>query len=110
MKKRYLITASAFDRKGNLIASKQNNYLRTHPLMKHFATLSGEIHKESLHAEITTLIACKDKQVHTLVVMRQDARGNLKLAKPCKTCQVAINAYNVKQVIYSTEEGMKELF
>lgn len=109
MKKRYVIQASTFDQKGNLIAARNNNYTKSHPLMKHFACLANEPCKEYLHAEISALIASKDKVIDTLVVVRYDAYGNLKLAKPCKTCQIAIQAYNVRKVIYSTEEGMQEL-
>lgn len=77
--------------------------------MKHFACLANEPMKEYLHAEISALIASKDKVIDTLVVVRYDAQGNLKLAKPCRTCQGAIIAYGVRKVLYSTEEGMKEL-
>ena len=109
MKKRYVITASTFDRKGNLIASRNNSYTKSHPLMKHFGTIAGESYRISLHAEIAAIIASKDKIIDSLVVTRYDCNGNFKIAKPCKTCQAAIKAYNIPNVYYSTEEGMKKL-
>ena len=108
-KKRYCITASAFDAKGRLIATKVNQYNKTHPLQKHFAVLAGEPYKEALHSEIACLIACKDIAIDKIVVVRYDASGNLKLAKPCKTCQVALTAYGVREVHYSTENGIVKL-
>jgi deoxycytidylate deaminase len=109
MKKRYCITSSAYDRKGNLIASRTNSYFKSHPLQKHFASLAGEPYKETLHSEIATLIACRYKKIDKLVVMRYDSFGNLRNAMPCKTCQAAIKAFGVEMVMYSTEEGMKLL-
>lgn len=109
MKKRYAITASAFDSKGRLICTKNNLYSKTHPLQKHFAELAGEPYKESLHAEIHCLISSKDTPVHRIVIMRYDSFGNLKLAAPCKTCRTAIESYGVKEVYYSTENGVVRL-
>lgn len=108
-KKRYAITASAFDSRGRLICTRNNNYSKTHPLQKHFAKLSGEIYKEKLHAEIACLIASRDIPVAKVVIIRYDANGNLKLAAPCKTCQEALKAYGVKEVYYSTDKGIIRL-
>ena len=106
-KKRYVITASAFDKKGRVICSRQNVYSKSHPFQKHCAVLAGEPYKEALHAEIACLIASKRKDVDKIVVLRYDALGRLKLAKPCKVCEVALRIYAVKTVVYSTEDGLK---
>lgn len=108
-KRRYCIVSSAFDSKGRLIATKTNQYNKTHPLQKHFAILAGEPYKEALHSEIACLIACKNTPVEKVVVVRYDSFGKLKLAKPCKTCQTALKSYGVKEIYYSTESGIKEL-
>lgn len=108
-KRRYCITASAFDSKGRLIATRTNQYNKTHPLQKHFAILAGEPYKEALHSEIACLIACKDTPVDKMVIIRYDASGRFKLAKPCKTCQTALKSYGVREVYYSDESGMKQL-
>lgn len=108
-KKRYVITASAFDSKGKLIATRNNQYSKTHPLQKHFAVLAGEPYKEALHAEIACLIAAKDAKVHSVVITRFDSKGSMKLALPCRTCMQALKSYGVSRIYYSSEEGMKEL-
>lgn len=108
-KKRYVITASAFDSKGHVIATRTNQYNKTHPLQKHFAILAGEPYKEALHSEIACLIACKDTPVGKMVILRYDASGKLKLAKPCKVCTLALKTYGVREVYYSTEQGIVKL-
>jgi len=105
-KKRYVVVTSAFDSKGRCICTRENSYTKTHPIQKHFAKLAGEPYKEFLHSEIHCLIASKMQAVDKIVVMRYDCFGNLQNAKPCKTCHTALKAYGVKNVYYSTEEGL----
>lgn len=105
-KKRYCISASAFDRKGRLICTRNNSYTKSHPLQKHFAKLAGEPFKEYLHSELACLIAARDVKVHRLVVVRYDYYGNFKMAMPCKTCREAIRAFGVGEIYYSTENGI----
>lgn len=108
-RKRYEIIASTFDKKGNLIASGMNSYRKTHPLMRHFAKLAGE-HEEktAIHAELQAMLRSKGKEVYSILVQRFDAFGNPKVAKPCLTCQKILEAFEVKVVRYTTEEGVKE--
>ena len=80
--------------------------------MRYYARKVGQPYRVYNHSEIRCLeiaIFKMKKQVDKLVVMRYDADGNLKDAKPCSICQYAINDLNIKNVLYSTEEGMKEL-
>ncbi len=108
-KKRFVLTASTFDRKGRHIATRNNSYTRSHPLMKHFALLVGESeHKHSTHAELAAMLASRDREVHSILVQRFDAFGNPKLAKPCKTCQKMLESFGVRFVRYTAEEGVKE--
>jgi deoxycytidylate deaminase len=110
MKTRYVITASCFDKKGRLISTGQNSYSRSHPLMKHFSTIAGQPYREKIHAELAALIRSKGKEVHTVLVQRFDANGNPKLAMPCKVCMLAIKAFGVKRIIYTTDSGKEELY
>ena len=90
------------------MATAVNDYSKSHTLMKHFSQKAGESSdKIWLHAEVAALLKCKDKEVHSILVQRYDAFGNPKLARPCKTCQEAIKAFGVKEVRYTTEEGVK---
>lgn len=106
-RKRYLITASAFDRKGRAISTAENNYTKTHPLMQHFAEKVNLHEKLYLHAEILSLIRAGEQKVHTLVVERFNS-GKPALAKPCPVCAEAIRAYGVKIVRYSVDGGYAE--
>lgn len=94
MKKRYKIEARCYDGKGRLISAAFNNYHKTHPLQKHFSTLAGE-EKEYLHAEIAALLKAKDKEVVSITIINHNGRA---LPFPCKTCQQALKAYNVRYV------------
>lgn len=110
-KQRYEIICSAFDKKGRLICSVSNSYTESCSLMRFYAIKTGNLKNPYNHAEI----ACIDKAIKLrkvidrLVVIRYDCNGNFKDCKPCKICQAAIQDFNIKSVMYSTSEGMKEL-
>lgn len=108
-KKRYVIIAKCFDKKGNVLSVGTNNYKKTHPLMQHFGKIAGLPEKEYLHAEIQALLRVKDKAVYKLTVERYDSDGNPALAKPCPVCQEAIKAFGVKIVEYTDHNGFKTL-
>jgi glucuronate isomerase len=108
-KKRYIIIAKCFDRKGNQLSFGTNNYRKTHPMMQHFAKIAGLPEKEYLHAEIQALLRVKDKQVYRLTVERYDSEGNPALAKPCAVCQEAIKAFGVSVVEYTDSTGFNTI-
>lgn len=110
MKTRYVITASCFDKKGRLISVGNNSYNKSHRIQAMYAMKAGEPLKINLHGEIQALINAKGKDVHTLLVQRFDSKGNPRLAKPCKVCELAIRDYGVKKVIYTTDQGKEEYF
>lgn len=62
-----------------------------------------------LHAEIQSLLRCKDNLPHTIEVERYNAAGDMVLAAPCAICMQAIKAYGVKRIRYTTPEGWKEI-
>ena len=109
MKKLFLITATAYDRYGVKIASAQNNYKKSHPMMKHFAEKVGLPEKEFLHAEVRTLLRCRDRVAYKLVIERYTVDGTPALAKPCPVCLAAIKAYRVQKVCYTSPEGLVEI-
>jgi tRNA(Arg) A34 adenosine deaminase TadA len=106
MRKKYKITAKAFDKKGNLLAQSENNYLKTHPLMKYFADKVKLHDKLYLHAEILALIRCGDKKPYRLLIERYNIDGTMALAKPCPVCAEAIRAYDVSVLEYTTLNGI----
>jgi tRNA(Arg) A34 adenosine deaminase TadA len=111
-KKRYVITTTAFDRRGNTLAKKQNNYSKSHPLQKAMSLRAG-MHEErtKLHAEVACIIAAAKtrKKIHTLFIERYDAEGRPKLAQPCPSCMKGISLAGIRQIIYTTEEGREEV-
>ena len=108
-KKRYCITASAYDKRGRCISKATNSYQKSNPTQKHFSILAGMSDQRIyLHSEIACLIKVRGAPVHTLKIERYDLDGKPKLAWPCPSCQLFIKECNVRFVIFTTEEGFKE--
>jgi len=101
MGRKFLITATALDKRGKKISSAQNNYFRTHPLQAKYAKHVGLDKKQSLHAEISCIIRAKGKEIHKIKIERYDASGNPKLSKPCPICEMAIKEAGIKFVEYT---------
>lgn len=97
MKKRFEITAFAYDKRGKLLAVGHNSYVKTHRLQAHYAKKAGRPQAIYLHAELAALMKAR-QPVHRLVVVRYNADGSPGNAKPCEICQLAIKAFNVKHV------------
>ena len=102
---KYVIIATAFDKKGNTIAQATNSYRKTHPLQAYFARLAGLPHKIYLHAEIACILAAQTQKIHKLIVIRRSSQGGYASAKPCPICMRAIRAFQIPTIIYSTEKG-----
>lgn len=100
LRKQYRIIARALDRRGRVICTRTNTYKTTHPVQKHFAVKVGRPDAIFLHAEISVLLAAR-QDVHTLLIARIDSDGNPVPAKPCAICSIAIEQYNVKEVIHT---------
>ena len=110
-KKRYHLTATAFDRKGRIIGFGTNDYKRSHPLMKYHAVLAGESESKIYrHAELAALLDAGQHEVHSVFVQRLDAAGNEANAKPCKTCQSILKSFGVKVASFTTETGPQALY
>lgn len=108
-KKRYVVIAHAFDKRGRLLAVATNSYTKTHPIQAYYAEKVGHPHQPFAHAEILCMLRCKDKQIHKLMVFRYGSDSELLCAKPCKICQEAIAAYQPTEVWYSDNGTMVKL-
>lgn len=107
-RKKFVITATTFDRKGRVIASGINEYNRSHPLQKYFSIKAGQSEQKCWkHAELSAILNSKGKDIHSIFVQRFAADGSFALAKPCPSCQEAIKAFGIKSVSYTTPEGIK---
>lgn len=96
-KKRFELTAFAYDKRGRLLSIGRNSYIKTHSLQAKFAKKAGRPQAIYLHAELVALLKSR-QQVHKLVVVRYNKDGSPGNAKPCEICQLAIEAFNVKHV------------
>lgn len=106
--RKHQLIATAFDKKGNVIGSGVNDYKKTHPLMKIYSDkvkdTSGRIY---LHAEIRAGLSIGSKQIHSMLIQRFNAAGEMALAKPCPICECFLRDFGVKFVRYTSREGIK---
>ena len=56
---------------------------------------------------MAALIASRGIQVHSMLIQRFDYEGKMKLAKPCPSCFLAIEAFNVKEIRYTSDIGIQ---
>ena len=92
------ISAFVYDKRGRLLSSGQNSYVKTHPLQARVAAEVGEPHKVFLHAEIAALIKCDWKKAHRILVTRYGKDGRRLVAKPCRVCHQMISMTKIKFV------------
>jgi len=97
--KRQQVTAVIYDKRGRVLSIGQNSYVKSHPIQAKYAKLAGLEHNIYLHAEIAAITKCQDlTRAYKIFVVRYDSLGNPTLAKPCKICQSAISATNIKVI------------
>lgn len=103
------ITATIFDRKGNVLAIGKNSYVKTHTLQAHYAEKVGMPGRIFLHAEIDAIIRCRHlDDAYRIYVDRRGKTGDPLLAKPCPICMKAIEDFTpIKKIEYSIYERNK---
>jgi tRNA(Arg) A34 adenosine deaminase TadA len=99
--KKHQLTATVFDKKGNVLSIAGNSFSKTHPEQKRLAYRCGLHHKIFLHAEIAALIKVRNGTPYKIKVERYDNCGNPVLAKPCPICELAIKEAGIKFVEYT---------
>ncbi len=111
MSRKYVITASCFDKRGRVLASATNSYKDSSAFMRYWAVKTGYPYKVYNHAECRAIeLSLKTgKVIDKILIMRYDSKGNLKNAKPCEICMACITDLKIKHVLYSTEDGVVEL-
>lgn len=99
MTARQNITAVIYDKRGRVLSVGQNSYTKTHPKQARFAARVGLKEKEYLHAELASIVRCKDlSKAHRIVVTRINKKGKFVNAKPCPICALAIQEAGIKVV------------
>ena len=94
-------------RKGRVIAIGWNDKYKTNPLAVKYNYPYYYRHSE-LHA-LSSVISRTDIHRCILINIRLNKYGELMIAKPCEHCMGLINAFNIKETYYSTQEGFKKL-
>lgn len=95
------VAAVALDKRGRVLASKTNSYIKTHPVQAEYAEKTGNPDKCFLHAEIRCIIAAqKVGEIHKIVVARAGKSGMMLPSKPCVICTMAIQEAGIKEVEY----------
>ena len=104
-RKRYHLLAKAYDKRKRVIAVGENSYSKTSTVMSYFAEKVGLPKKIYLHAEVQSLLRCKDKAPYRLTIERYDNEGQQALAAPCPVCREMIKAWGVKVLEYTSPGG-----
>jgi hypothetical protein len=81
-----------------------NQPYKTHPLAKRFNYKFHCIHSE-LHAILKFDEPVVKLQKYSLVNVRLDKQGNVRMSKPCEVCQRLLVAFPFKEVWYSTNSS-----
>lgn len=113
-RKKFLIKATAFCKKGAVLAVAFNDYFKSSPYQKELSLRAGLSEmRTAVHAEVLCLVRAKrlhpNKRVHTLLIERYDSEGKPRLAKPCPSCELAIKDSKVQIVLYTSESGIQTL-
>jgi|GEM_PF-343685 len=91
-----------------------NSAFKSHPLQKKYnqnRPKFSEFSNHPIHAEIDALIkasstAGKDLTGAKIYVYRENKLGKLAMSRPCRACMQAIKDFGIKDVYYSTEDGL----
>lgn len=65
----------------------------------------------SCHAEIDVIRKCLKQNIKSkinLYIVRVSDSGEFRNSAPCKNCVATLKQYNIKMIIYSTDEGVLE--
>lgn len=90
----------------NRIVSIGRNYFKTHPKAKKLGYLYNEMHSE-LDAYRKVPKYLKDKKL-TLVNVRMNAQGNLRMSRPCSVCTSwCVEVFD--KIYYTDNEGLQRL-
>lgn len=98
---KHRVAAAVLDSKGTILSTGVNSYIKTHPIQAHYAKKAGCSEKQWLHAEISALVKIKHGKPTKIVVIRINRQGELRLAKPCDICMLAIKQAGIDSIEFS---------
>jgi deoxycytidylate deaminase len=107
---KFELICTSFDKRGNIIATRSNQYTKSNPWQKELSVKAGlsEL-RIYLHAEVACLLASRTKKVHSLLVQRFNKNGTTANACPCLSCKLAVIETGVKYVRYTTDCGIVQV-
>lgn len=99
-----LITATIFDKRGKILAVGKNSYHKTHPMQFKLACKCGNPNRPYLHAEIDAIRRLKKnaQYAYRILIERYYKNGSPALAKPCKSCELAIKQTPIRIITFTT--------
>lgn len=110
VRNKFELICSSFDKRGNIIATRTNQYLKSHRWQKELSIKAGMSElRIFLHAEVSCLLASRNRKVHSLLVQRFNKDGTMANACPCISCKLAIIETGVKYVRYTTICGIVQV-
>jgi len=99
------MTAIIEDKRGRILSIGKNDYHKTHRIQYEYAERVGTPHRIYLHAEIDSIIRCRDlSKAHKISIFRYGKNGKPALAKPCPACALAIKEAGIKIVEWTVNE------
>ena len=92
--------------KNRVVVTATNLETKSHPMQAKFAERVGLREKIFLHAEIAALVKCRE-ECDTIVVARLGGHNHdeLRMAKPCPVCALALKEAGIDKVHYTTNDG-----
>jgi len=93
------------DAKNMVVATAENNPVKSHPLQARYADQVGLGKKIYLHSEIAALVKSRCNTPKHLYVVRMKADNTFGMARPCPVCMEAIKASGVEVIYYSGYDG-----
>ena len=96
--------------KKHSVISTGCNKVKTHPMQeKYNKELPFNKKRHYLHAEIDALIKATDTENATMYVSRRGRDNIYRLSKPCPACMKMIQDSGIKRIVYTVENGIKEM-
>lgn len=95
---------------GRRIVSVGWNSTRSEPMQLYYNQLAKRLApNHRCHAEIAAIKKAgrNDLQGSTLYVGRWDRMGRLAMCRPCRACRLALERRGIRDVIYTTEAGIR---
>ena len=99
----------------NKVISTGFNQNKTHPIQKIYNNRYlnyKKIKGDKLHAEVDVLLKLNKKDCNgsTMYIFRRGNDNIYRLSKPCKACMQCILDYGIKRIVYTIENGIKEIY